>query len=101
MARLPRARYTIVASILADKDIEGMLAALSALGDRFVATRSSSTRALSSPDLPRRARPGPRPRPRRAGGGGRYWGGGGPAGPPAEAIAHARAGDEALLVTGS
>src|SRR5204863_816621 len=54
-ARLPRARYTIVASILADKDVEGMLAAFSALGDRFVATRSSSSRALSAADLAERA----------------------------------------------
>jgi len=46
LARLPSARYTLVASILADKDVEGMLAAFSALGDRFVATRSSSALAL-------------------------------------------------------
>src|SRR2546421_2455274 len=51
LARLPRARYTIVASILADKDVEGMLAAFSALGDRFVATKSGSSRALSAADL--------------------------------------------------
>jgi dihydrofolate synthase/folylpolyglutamate synthase len=87
LARLPSARYTIVASILADKDIEGMLAALSALGDRFVATRSSSTRALSSHDLAERAR--------------RYFAEVEAVEAPAEAIAHARAGDEALLVTGS
>src|SRR5204863_1014954 len=31
LARLPSVRYTLVASILADKDVEGMLAALSAL----------------------------------------------------------------------
>jgi dihydrofolate synthase/folylpolyglutamate synthase len=55
LARLPSARYTIVASILADKDVEGMLAAFSALGDRFVATRSSSSRALSAADLAERA----------------------------------------------
>jgi len=87
LARLPSARYTIVASILADKDIEGMLAALSALGDRFMATRSSSTRALSSHDLAERAR--------------RYFAEVEAVEAPAEAIAHARAGDEALLVTGS
>src|SRR3989440_8810236 len=51
LARLPSARYTIVASILADKDVEGMLAAFSALGDRFVATKSGSSRALSAADL--------------------------------------------------
>src|SRR5919108_963957 len=34
LARLPSARYVIMASILADKDVEGMVAALSALGSR-------------------------------------------------------------------
>src|SRR3954471_19523081 len=48
LARLPSARYVLVASILADKDVEGMVAALSALGSRFVATTSSSSRALSA-----------------------------------------------------
>jgi dihydrofolate synthase/folylpolyglutamate synthase len=55
LARLPSERYSIVASILADKDVEGMLAAFSALGDRFVATSSSSSRALSAADLAERA----------------------------------------------
>ena len=46
LPRLPSARWTIVASILADKDGEGMLAALAAVGDALVATRSSNARAL-------------------------------------------------------
>lgn len=38
--------YTVVASILADKDVDAMLATLRRAGRRFVATRSSSARAL-------------------------------------------------------
>ena len=87
LARLPSARYTLVASILADKDIEGMLAALSALGDRLVATRSSSTRALSAADLAERA--------------GRYFADVEAIEDPAEALARGRATREPLFVTGS
>ena len=87
LARLPSARYTVVASILADKDVEGMLAALSALGDRFVATRSGSTRALSAADLAERAR--------------RYFAEVEAVENPAEALARARAARQPLLVTGS
>src|SRR5262249_8073423 len=87
LARLPSARYTVVASILADKDVEGMLAALSALGDRFVATRSGSTRALSASDLAERA--------------GRYFAEVEAVEDPAEALALARAAGQPLLVTGS
>jgi dihydrofolate synthase / folylpolyglutamate synthase len=57
LARLPSARYVLVVSILADKDVDGMLAALSALGDRLIATSSSNPRALSAADLAERARP--------------------------------------------
>ena len=56
LPRLPSRRYVIVASILADKDVDGMLAALSVLGDSFVATRSSNPRALSARELAERAR---------------------------------------------
>ena len=87
LARLPSARYTIVASILADKDVEGMLAALSALGDRFVATRSGSTRALSAADLAERAD--------------RYFDEVEAVEDPVEALARARAAGGPLLVTGS
>jgi dihydrofolate synthase / folylpolyglutamate synthase len=87
LARLPSARYVVLASILADKDVEGMLAALSALGDRFVATRSSSARALSAADLAERASS--------------YFEAVEAVEDPAEALAHARGLGEPLLVTGS
>ena len=87
LARLPSARYTIVASILADKDVEGMLAGLSALGDRFVATCSSSARSLSAPDLTERA--------------GRYFAEVEAVDDPAEALSLARALGGPVLVTGS
>jgi dihydrofolate synthase / folylpolyglutamate synthase len=87
LARLPSARYTLVASILADKDVEGMLAGFSALGDRFVATRSGSARALSAADLAERAD--------------RYFAEVEAVDGPAEALARARAGGGPVLVTGS
>jgi dihydrofolate synthase / folylpolyglutamate synthase len=55
LARLPTRRYVVVASILADKDADGMLAALSALGDTFVATASENPRALPADELAARA----------------------------------------------
>jgi dihydrofolate synthase/folylpolyglutamate synthase len=54
--RLEPERYTVVASILEDKDVDGMLERLARLGERFVATRSSSERALPAAELARRAR---------------------------------------------
>ena len=78
LAAPARRRFTIVASILADKDAEAMLAALtSALGDTLVATqlaeparaagrRSSPTpRRATSPSVEVRARPGRGARPAR------------------------------------
>ena len=56
-ARLPAADYTVCASILGDKDVEAMLAGLAQVGRRFVATRSSSPRALSADELAARAAP--------------------------------------------
>ena len=47
----------VVASILDDKDAAGMLAALSALGGRLVATSSSSARALPADELAAFAQP--------------------------------------------
>lgn len=55
LQRLPPADYTVCASILADKDVDAMLAALAAAGSRFVATRSSNARALPAQDLAARA----------------------------------------------
>jgi dihydrofolate synthase/folylpolyglutamate synthase len=87
LPRLPSAHYVIVASILADKDVDGMLAALSVLGDRLVATSSSNERALSAADLAQRAAP--------------FFRHVEPIQDSAEALAHARALGEAVLVTGS
>jgi dihydrofolate synthase/folylpolyglutamate synthase len=87
LARLPSARYVVVASILADKDVEGMLAALSALGTHFVATGSSSARSLSAADLAERAA--------------RYFTEVDAVEDPVEALAHARALGGPVLVTGS
>jgi dihydrofolate synthase / folylpolyglutamate synthase len=56
LARLPARRYVLVVSILADKEADGMLAALSALGERIVVTRSTSPRALAPEELAARAR---------------------------------------------
>jgi dihydrofolate synthase / folylpolyglutamate synthase len=55
--RLPRDDYVVVASILADKDAEAMLAALARAGDTLVATVSRSARALPADELAARARP--------------------------------------------
>lgn len=87
LARLPSERYVVLASILADKDVEGMLAALSPLGERFVATRSSSRRALTASELAERAA--------------RYFAQVEAIGDPARALAHARGLGRPLLVTGS
>ena len=53
---LPPDDYTVMASILADKDVDAMLAALAAVGPRFVACRSSNARALAADELADRAR---------------------------------------------
>ena len=87
LARLPSARYVVVASILADKDVEGMLAALSALGTHFVATGSTSARSLSAADLAER--------------GARYFAEIDAVEDPVEALTHARALGQPVLVTGS
>lgn len=55
--RLERRDFVLVVSILADKDVEAMLAALSSLGNRLVATASSSARAVPAAELARLARP--------------------------------------------
>jgi dihydrofolate synthase / folylpolyglutamate synthase len=53
--RLPRSDYTVVASILRDKDVKAMLGGLAAAGSRFVATSSSNGRALGAAELGRLA----------------------------------------------
>jgi dihydrofolate synthase/folylpolyglutamate synthase len=54
--RLPPDDYTVMASILADKDVDAMLDGLAGLGGRFVACGSSSPRALPAAELAARAR---------------------------------------------
>ncbi len=56
LPRLPARPFTIVASILGDKDSDAMLAALSAAGETFVATQSSNARALPAEALADQAR---------------------------------------------
>jgi dihydrofolate synthase / folylpolyglutamate synthase len=53
--RLPAGDWTIVVSILADKDADAMLAILREAGERLVATRSSSERALPASEVARLA----------------------------------------------
>jgi dihydrofolate synthase/folylpolyglutamate synthase len=55
LARLPESGYTIVASILRDKDVDGMLERLARAGRRLVATTSTNARALPGDELGRRA----------------------------------------------
>jgi dihydrofolate synthase/folylpolyglutamate synthase len=55
LARVPTRDYVLVVSILEDKDVDGMLAALAVLGGRLVATTSSNTRALAAGALGRHA----------------------------------------------
>ena len=52
----PPPSYTVCASILADKDVDEMLRRLALLGRRFVATRSSNSRALDALELAKSAR---------------------------------------------
>jgi dihydrofolate synthase/folylpolyglutamate synthase len=56
VGQLDRDDHTVVASILADKDVDSMLRILRLAGARFVATTSSSSRALPAADLAERAR---------------------------------------------
>lgn len=55
--RLPPADYSIVCSILRDKDARAMLEVLATVGSRFVATQSSNDRALPADELARLAAP--------------------------------------------
>jgi dihydrofolate synthase/folylpolyglutamate synthase len=55
LRRLPARRFTLVLSILADKDPDAMLAAFSELGHHLVATSSGHPRALAVEELARRA----------------------------------------------
>jgi dihydrofolate synthase / folylpolyglutamate synthase len=55
--RLPERDWTVVASILADKDVDAMLERLARAGRTLVATRSSNPRALDEKELARHAEP--------------------------------------------
>jgi dihydrofolate synthase/folylpolyglutamate synthase len=55
LARLEPRRWTIVASVLRDKDVDTMLSRLAAAGPTLIATRSSNARALDERDLAARA----------------------------------------------
>jgi dihydrofolate synthase/folylpolyglutamate synthase len=57
LERLPRHDYVIVASVLADKDVEATLAALARAGRTLVATASHSARAVPAAELARVAEP--------------------------------------------
>jgi dihydrofolate synthase / folylpolyglutamate synthase len=90
LQRLPRRDYVVVASILADKDADAMLAALARAGRSLVATSSQNARALPAEEVARRARP--------------FFDRVETAADPGDALARARelAGDDgAVLVTGS
>jgi dihydrofolate synthase / folylpolyglutamate synthase len=54
---LPERDWVVVASMLEDKDVDGMLEALSRRGDTLIATRSTNKRALDEKELGRRAEP--------------------------------------------
>jgi dihydrofolate synthase/folylpolyglutamate synthase len=57
LERLPARDWVIVASILADKDVEAMLGLLRKAGGTLVATRSSNSRAVDEKELAARAEP--------------------------------------------
>ena len=57
LARVPPRDWTILTSILADKDADAMLERLGRAGSRLVTTRSSNARALPEDELARRGTP--------------------------------------------
>jgi dihydrofolate synthase/folylpolyglutamate synthase len=57
VAQLDRSDYTVVASILRDKDADAMLKVLATAGRRLIATTSSNARALPAEELARLASP--------------------------------------------
>jgi dihydrofolate synthase/folylpolyglutamate synthase len=79
--------HTIVASILSDKDVDSMLRTLRRVGSRFVATTSSSPRALPADELAELAR--------------RHFDDVEMVADPLEAVARAHARGKPVLVTGS
>jgi dihydrofolate synthase/folylpolyglutamate synthase len=57
LARLPQREWVIVASVLADKDVDAILQRLSEVGQTLIATRSSNARALDEKELGSRGEP--------------------------------------------
>jgi folylpolyglutamate synthase/dihydropteroate synthase len=57
LERLPRRDYVLCVSVLADKDVDGIMRRLSKAGRTLVATQSSNPRALSATELADRAAP--------------------------------------------
>jgi len=57
LERLPERGWVVVASILRDKDLDGMLERLARAGKTLIATSSSSPRALDPRELGDRAEP--------------------------------------------
>ena len=86
-ARLPSQDFTVVASILADKDADAMLRQFARAGHRFVATTSTNARALPAAELARLAAP--------------HFALVEAIDDPAEAVARAHELGEPVLVTGS
>ena len=85
--RLPAGEYTVVASILGDKDVDEMLRQLRRVGARLVATSSSSPRALGAQELAAHAR--------------RHFDHVEAVADPSEAVARAHELGDPVLVTGS
>jgi dihydrofolate synthase/folylpolyglutamate synthase len=84
--RIPNRGWVVVASILADKDVDAMLQLLRRAGGTLVATRSTNSRALDEKELAARAEP--------------YFEHVFPVSDPVQALAHARRLGP-VLVTGS
>jgi dihydrofolate synthase/folylpolyglutamate synthase len=57
LARLPEREWVVVASVLADKDVDAILRRLSEVGRTLIATRSSNERALDEKELGSRGEP--------------------------------------------
>jgi dihydrofolate synthase/folylpolyglutamate synthase len=57
LARLPAGEWVVLASVLADKDVEGILRRLARVGRTLVATRSTNARALGEKELAARGEP--------------------------------------------
>jgi dihydrofolate synthase / folylpolyglutamate synthase len=57
LGRLPEREWVVLASVLADKDVDAILRRLSEVGQTLIATRSSNARALDEKELGSRGEP--------------------------------------------